>query len=258
MADDTLPSDLVNFLDSPAGGGGTTSDWWRQASSPDSNYTLSDLVNAASGESSDPITTKAAEYLLGPDADIKGFVDWLSTQNLSQPASTWTAKDLDKYFSSASGEKPAVSAGPLSALGGVTGPTGGSTEDKSLWERFKSFVGEKTPEEQAAYKAEQLKSMGIDVNKLNEFQKMMAMNMVKPETPTWKSMLQLGLPVAGALSAYYGATKANDARKAYYDKLAKNEAEYNRFAAQQVPGMYAKITPATTGFSPLSAIRSRS
>ena len=47
----SLPDDLVSFLDSPAGGGGTTTDWWKQALSPSSNYTLSDLANVATPSS---------------------------------------------------------------------------------------------------------------------------------------------------------------------------------------------------------------
>lgn len=47
----SLPDDLVNFLDSPAGGGGKTTDWWKQALSPSSNYTLSDLANVATPSS---------------------------------------------------------------------------------------------------------------------------------------------------------------------------------------------------------------
>jgi hypothetical protein len=43
----SLDADLAALLDSPAGGGGSMGDWWAQAISPGSNYTLSDLASIA-------------------------------------------------------------------------------------------------------------------------------------------------------------------------------------------------------------------
>lgn len=40
-------ADLTALMDSPAGGGGSMTDWWTQAISPGSNYTLSDLAGIA-------------------------------------------------------------------------------------------------------------------------------------------------------------------------------------------------------------------
>lgn len=74
------------------------------------------------------------------------------------------------------------------------------------------------------------------------------------ETPTWKSMLQLGIGGLGALAGIYGSKKNNDMMKDYYDALDAQRAQQmaafnaNKEAAGRfnLPNGYAGLNAAST------------
>lgn len=80
-----------------------------------------------------------------------------------------------------------------------------------------------------------------------------ALVQTQQETPTWQSLLKLGLGGLGAIAGYKGAKDARDAAEKYDNErraqaAQKNEAYQQALGRLNLPGGYAALTPSDTKF----------